>query len=120
MANSVDPDQTAPFQSNLGPPGLLLYLNWSVILGNYLQQRTSAEVIFQMHFFLGDLRVKGKKYFFFQIKLAMTPHKSWGPRLAVNRVDRYNDNLGYVPDGDEEKKIFHVDAQIKYPYNDKL
>ena len=28
------------------------------MIGNYLQQTTSAEVIFQMHFFLGALRVK--------------------------------------------------------------
>ena len=50
MANSVDPDQTA--QSDLGPPCLLLYLYSSVMLGNYLQQTTSADVIFQVHFFL--------------------------------------------------------------------
>ena len=49
MTNSVDPDQTAP---NLGPPCLLLYLNLSVILGNYLQQTTSADLIFPMHFYL--------------------------------------------------------------------
>ena len=36
---------------------MLLYLNKSVMLGNYLQQTTSADVIFQMHFFLGALRV---------------------------------------------------------------
>ena len=58
MANSVDPDQTAPIgQSDLGPPCLLLYLDLSVMLGNYLQETTSADVIFQMHFFLGALRV---------------------------------------------------------------
>ena len=27
------------------------------MLGNYLQQTTSADVMFQMHFFLGALRV---------------------------------------------------------------
>ena len=54
MANSVDPDQTAP----IGPPCLLLYLNLSVLVGNYLQQMTSADVIFQVHFFLGALRVQ--------------------------------------------------------------
>ena len=59
MTNSVDSDQTAP----IGPPCLLLYLNSSVMLGNYLQQTTSADVIFQMHFFLGTLRVK---YFYKQ------------------------------------------------------
>ena len=51
MANSVEPDQTAPI-SDLCPHCLLLYLNLTVMLGNYLQQTTSADVIFQMHFFL--------------------------------------------------------------------
>ena len=51
MTNSVDPDQTAPIGADLDPPCLLLYLNLSVMLGNYLQQTTSADVIFQMHFF---------------------------------------------------------------------
>ena len=51
MANSVDPDQTAPI---LGPRCLLIYLiNQLVMLGNYLQQRTSADDIF----FLGAFRV---------------------------------------------------------------
>ena len=50
MTNSVDPDQTE--QSDLGSPYLLLYLDLSVMLGNYLQQTTSADVIFQIHFFL--------------------------------------------------------------------
>ena len=48
MTNSVGPDQT-----DLGPPCLLLYLNSSGMLGNYLQQTTSADVIFQMHFSWG-------------------------------------------------------------------
>ena len=47
MVNSVDPDQTV-----LCPRCLLSILNSSVMLGNYLQQTTSADVIFQMHFFL--------------------------------------------------------------------
>ena len=50
MTNSVDPD--------LGPPCLLLYLNLSVMLGNYMQQTTLADVIFQMHFFLGSAVVQ--------------------------------------------------------------
>ena len=55
MTNSVDPDQTAP---DLSPPGLLPYLNLSVMLCNYLQRTTSADVIFQIHF--GALKVKFK------------------------------------------------------------
>ena len=57
MANSVDPDQTAPVGAVCS--GSMLFasiLNSSVMLGNYLQQTTSDD--FQMHFFLGALRVK--------------------------------------------------------------
>ena len=39
----------------MGPPCLLPYLNSSVMLDNYLQQTTSADVSFQI--FLGALRV---------------------------------------------------------------
>ena len=53
MANSVDPDQTAPMGAVCSGSTLFAsILNSSVILGNYLQQTTSAGVIFQMHFFL--------------------------------------------------------------------
>ena len=53
MANSVDPDQTAPIgavcsESKLFPS----ILNWSVMLGNYLQRTTSADDIFRCIFFL--------------------------------------------------------------------
>ena len=41
----------------MGPPSLLLYLNLSVILGNYLQQTTSADY-FSDAFLLGAIRVK--------------------------------------------------------------
>ena len=58
MANSVDPDQTAP--------GSTLYasiLNLSVMLGNYLQQTSSADNIFRCIFFLvlKGLRVCNRK-----------------------------------------------------------
>ena len=43
MANSVDPDQTAPISRSTLFASIL---NLSVILGNYLQQTTSAEDIF--------------------------------------------------------------------------
>ena len=46
MANSVDPDQTAP---------ILMFasiLNSSKMLGNYLQQRISADDFFRCIFFL--------------------------------------------------------------------
>ena len=53
MANNVDPDQTAPIGVVCSGTSLFAsILNLSVMLGNYLQQTTSADVIFQMHFFL--------------------------------------------------------------------
>ena len=58
MANNVDLDHTAPIGavcSSLGPHFLLVYLNSPVMLGNYLQQKTSAEDIFRC-IFLGALR----------------------------------------------------------------
>ena len=57
MANSVDSDQTAPIGAVCS--GSMLFasiLNSSVILGNYLQQTTSADDLFR-YFFLGALRV---------------------------------------------------------------
>ena len=53
MANSVDPDQTAPIGAVCSGSTLFAsILNLSVMLGNYLQQMTSADVIFQIHFLL--------------------------------------------------------------------
>ena len=53
MANSVDPNQTAPIGAVCS--GSMLFasiLNLSVMLGNYLQQTTSADDIFRCIFFL--------------------------------------------------------------------
>ena len=51
MENSVDPDQTDPIGAVCSWSTLFAsILNSSVMLGNYLQQSTSAD--FQMHFFL--------------------------------------------------------------------
>ena len=59
MANSVDPDQTAPIGAVCSGSSLFAsIINSSVILGNYLQQRTSIRRHFQLHFFFGALRVK--------------------------------------------------------------
>ena len=53
MANSVDPDQTAPTGAVCSGSTLFAsILNSSVILGNYLQQTTSADYIFRYIFFL--------------------------------------------------------------------
>ena len=68
MANSLVPDQTAPIGA--GSSGSMLFasiLNSSVMLGNYLQQTTSADDIFRCIFFLGALRVKTNDLLIFNI-----------------------------------------------------
>ena len=45
MANSVEPDQTV--HKGAVCSGSTLLPNWSVMLGNYLQQATSADDIFR-------------------------------------------------------------------------
>ena len=51
MANSVDPDQTAPRGAVCSGSTLFVsILNSSVMLGNYLQQTTSADDIFRCIF----------------------------------------------------------------------
>ena len=53
MANSVDPDQTAPIGAVCS--GSMLFasiLKSLVMLGNYLQQTTSADNIYRCIFFL--------------------------------------------------------------------
>ena len=62
MSNNVDPDQTAPIGAVYSGSTLFAsILNSSVMLGNYLQQTTSADDFskrhFQMHFL--SLRIKG-------------------------------------------------------------
>ena len=58
MANSVDPNQTAPIGAVCSGSTLFAsILNKSVMLGNYLQQTTSAGDIFGCIFF--SWRFKG-------------------------------------------------------------
>ena len=53
MANSVDPDQTAPIGAVCSGSTLFASLHISPeMLGNYLQQTTSADDIFRCIFFL--------------------------------------------------------------------
>ena len=58
MTNSVDPDQTAPIGAvpigavSSGSKLFASMLNSSVMLGNFLQQTTSADNIFRCFFFL--------------------------------------------------------------------
>ena len=57
MANSVDPDQTAPIGAVCsGSTMFASILNWSETLGNYLQQTTSADDIFR-----GGLSINSKE-----------------------------------------------------------
>ena len=54
---SVNPDQTAPIGAVCSGSTLFAsILNLSVMLGNFLQQTTSADDIFRCIFFLGALR----------------------------------------------------------------
>ena len=54
MANSVDPDQTAPMGAVCtGSTLFASILNLSVMLGNHLQQTTSADDIFRCIYFKG-------------------------------------------------------------------
>ena len=51
MANSVGPDQTAPIKAvSSGSTLFASILNSSIMLGNYLQQTTSADDIFRCIF----------------------------------------------------------------------
>ena len=56
MANSEEPEQTAPIVCS-GSTLFASILNSSVMLSNCLQQTTSADDIFRCIFFLGSLRV---------------------------------------------------------------
>ena len=71
MANSVDPDQTAPIGVVCSKPTLFgSILNSSVMLGNYLQQTTSADDVFRCIFFLGALMVNSR-YFRLHFRLGV-------------------------------------------------
>ena len=72
MANSVDPDQTAPIGAVCSGSTLFAsILNLSVMLGNYLQQTTSANDIFRCIIFLGALRVNEKIQHYSESKIAL-------------------------------------------------
>ena len=60
MANSADPDQTAPIGAVCSGSTLFAsILNLSVMLGNYMQQTTSADDIFRC-IFVDAFRVKNQ------------------------------------------------------------
>ena len=59
MTNSVEPEQTAPIGAVCSGSTLFASILYSsVMLGNYLQQTTSADDIFRCIFVLGALKVK--------------------------------------------------------------
>ena len=61
MANSVDPEQTAPIGAVCSGSTLFAsILDSSVMLGNIFAADHFSRQHFQMHFFLGALRVKTK------------------------------------------------------------
>ena len=72
MANSVDQDQSAPIGAVCSGSTLFAsVLNSSVMLGNYLQQTTSADDIFKC-IFLSALRIKSNKIPTFQPLVILT------------------------------------------------
>ena len=81
MANSVDPDQTAPRAVCSGSTLFASILNLSVMLGNYLQQTTFSDA-----FFLGALRVN----IFWTIKTIVCHYVRfyWSKRLTVKHETR--------------------------------
>ena len=50
MANSVDPDQTAPIEVCSGSTLFASIFNSSVMLGNYLQQTIFSDAFFSWRF----------------------------------------------------------------------
>ena len=85
MANSVDPDQTAPIGAVCSGSTLFVsILNSSVMLGNYLQQTTSADDIFRCIFFLGALMVKLQIQIGIVMKLQASDSNTKGPDQFVS------------------------------------
>ena len=87
MANSVDLDQTAPIGAVCSGSTLFAsILNTSVMLGDYLQQTTSADDIIRC-IFLGFLRVN--IYLFSlpgawrQVTLNYTEHSDFSPHCLL-------------------------------------
>ena len=88
MANSVDPNQAAPIGAVCSEPTLFAsILNSSVMLGNYLQQTTSADDIFRSIFFLalsGLEHVANLPVLYNKLKLDIpAPESHWIRRLFV-------------------------------------
>ena len=90
MANSVDPDQTAPIGAVCSGSTLFASkLNLSVMFGNYLQQTTSADDIFRCIFFLGALRAN----FQFHKYQTVTAFLDWVECDKINSFSIKSQNL---------------------------
>ena len=87
MANSVDPDQTAPIGAVCSGSTLFAsILNSSVMLGNYLQLTTSADDIFRCIF---SWRFKGQAIF---MMLFLKPQHKARTRKKQNNCIRMDSN----------------------------
>ena len=63
MANSMDPDQSAPIGAVCSGSMLFAYkLNLSVMLGIFLQQTTSTDDVFRCIFFFALERFRHRHY----------------------------------------------------------
>ena len=78
MANSVDPDQTAPIGAVCSGSTLFAsILNSSVMLGNYLQQTTSADDIFRCIFLVALWVNEGRLLMYiYRVILAQTQYNA--------------------------------------------
>ena len=93
MANSVDPDQTASIGTVFSGSTLFAsILNLSVMLGNYLQQSTSANDIFRCIFFLGALRVSKSSFQPFPF----TPNGTSLPYQLDESISNFRGNKWYI------------------------
>ena len=95
MANSVGPDQTAPIGAVCSGSTMFASIrNSSLMLGNYLQQTTSADDIFRCIFFLGALRVNSNWSVFTETLLE---------NLSFDTRERFT----FIPATNKTEKTYH-------------
>ena len=115
MAISVDPDQTALIRAVCSGSTLfasILYL--SVMLGNYLQQTTSADDISRCIFFLALFRVKW--YYICMVYQAKTIFMFYSSTLRLPKIVTSG---SHVCKGNIEERIrvcYHEIKQFKKKY----
>ena len=119
MANSIDPDQTAPVGAVCSGSTLFAsILNSSVTIGNYLQQTTSADDIFRCIYFLGALRVNSF-YIFSEFKEAFSLFDKDGDgTITTKELGTVMRSLGQNPtEAELQDMINEVDADGKFISN---